>query len=132
MLLRWPVGTPATGNEGVADAIAKKKNSIGYVEFVQAERAGLSHVATQNRAGRFVSPAPAAFAAAAANAEWKAANDFRVLLSDAPGEEAYPLAATVFILIVQRNPVLTRVQLYLLNASEEWWTGGIHADRKHP
>jgi phosphate transport system substrate-binding protein len=104
LLLRRPVGTPATGNEGVADAIAKKKNSIGYVEFVQAERAGLSHVATQNCAVRFVSPAPAAFAAAAANAEWKAANDFRVLLSDAPGEEPYPVAATVFILIVQRNP----------------------------
>ena len=79
-----------------------------------------------------MSPAPAAFAAAAANAEWKAGNDFRVLLSDAPGEEAYPVAATVFILIVQRNPVLTRVQLYRLNASEEWWTGGNHADRKHP
>ena len=116
MLLRPPVGTPATGNDGVADAIAKKKNSIGYVEFVQAERAGLSHLATQNRAGRFVSPAPAPLAAAAANAEWKAANDFRVLLSDAPGEELPTMPRPSVILTVQRNPVLTRVQLYRLNA----------------
>ena len=38
-----------------------------------------------------------ATSAAAAGADWKKASDFRVLVTDMPGEQAYPIAMTVFV-----------------------------------
>jgi phosphate transport system substrate-binding protein len=95
MLLRWPTGTPAKGNEGVAQAVKRVKNSIGYVEF--ALQAKLSYALIQNRTGRFIRPDPASFQAAAASADWRSTRDFHLLLTDAPGEQAYPITATVFV-----------------------------------
>jgi phosphate transport system substrate-binding protein len=97
MLLRWPTGTPAKGNEGVAQEVKRVKNSIGYVEFAQALEAKLSYAVIQNRAGRFIRPDPASFQAAAASADWRSTRDFHLLLTDAPGEQAYPITATVFV-----------------------------------
>ena len=91
MLLRWPTGTPAKGNEGVAQAVKRVKNSIGYVEFAQALEAKLSYAVIQNRTGRFIRPDPASFQAAAASADWRSTSDFHLLLTDAPGEKLTPL-----------------------------------------
>jgi phosphate transport system substrate-binding protein len=97
MLLRRPTGTPAKGNDGVAQALKRVKNSIGYVDFAQALEARLSYAVIQNRTGRFIKPDPTTFQAAAARADWKSASDFHVLLTNAPGENAYPITATVFV-----------------------------------
>ena len=99
LLVAWPTGTGAKGNEGVAQAVQQTRNSIGYVEFAQASQLGLRHVLIQNRAGRFVAPAPATFQAAAAGADWGAATDFHAVLTDGAGDTAYPITATVFILM---------------------------------
>jgi phosphate transport system substrate-binding protein len=97
MLVRWPAGTGAKGNEGLAEAVRRVGNSIGYVEYAQALQSKLGYAALQNRAGRFVQPGTAAFQAAAAGATWRRADDFHVMLTDPPGEDAYPIAATVFV-----------------------------------
>ena len=94
LLVPWPTGTGAKGNEGVAQAVRRIGNSIGYVEYSQTS--GLSDVLVQNRSGRFVRPEPQSFQAAAAGADWGKTSDFYLLLTDAPGENAYPIAATVF------------------------------------
>jgi phosphate transport system substrate-binding protein len=93
----WPVGEKAKGNEGVAEAVQRTRNAIGYVEFASARKAGLSFAQLRNQAGRFVTPSPEGFQAAAASADWKNARDFDVQLTDAPGEAAYPLVATTFV-----------------------------------
>jgi phosphate transport system substrate-binding protein len=97
MLVRWPTGTPAKGNEGVAQVVSQVKNSIGYVEFAQALRSKLSYAMVQNRTGRFIRPDTTSFQAAAASADWKSTSDFYLLLTNAPGEDAYPITATVFV-----------------------------------
>jgi phosphate transport system substrate-binding protein len=99
LLVRWPVGVDARGNEGVARAVRATRNSIGYVEHAQASQSGLAHALLQNRAGRFVRPGSASFQAAAANADWTRAHDFHLLLTDGPGEDSYPITATVFVLM---------------------------------
>jgi phosphate transport system substrate-binding protein len=98
-LLPWKAGTSAKGNDGVAAMIKQTANSIGYVEYVQAMRAGLAFALIRNRAGKFVKPEPASFQAAAATAGWPGAKDFHLMLTDAPGEASYPIAATVFVLM---------------------------------
>ena len=58
----------------------------------------------QNRAGKFVKPDAASFQAAAANADWGKTSDFYLLLTDAPGDDAYPMVATVFALMHKTAP----------------------------
>jgi phosphate transport system substrate-binding protein len=53
----------------------------------------------RNPAGSFVVPSPQAFQAAASTADWKTAGDFGLLLTDMPGADAYPIVATVFVLM---------------------------------
>lgn len=112
LLVRWPVGSGARGNNGVAQTVTLTKNSIGYVEFASAVINKLSWPVMQNRAGKFVTPEAASFQAAAASAEWAKAGDFNLLLTDAPGENAYPIVATVFALIpTQLTPSRVRSTL---------------------
>jgi phosphate transport system substrate-binding protein len=99
LMVAWPTGKAAEGNEGVARAIKATRNAIGYVEYAQATELGLAHVLLQNRAGRFVRPDAATFQAAAAAADWSTAPDFHVVLTNPAGEQAYPIAATVFVLM---------------------------------
>lgn len=102
--VKWPAGTGAKGNEGISQAVRKTKNSLGYVEYAQARQSKLSFAAIQNRTGQFVTPAPPSFQAAATGADWTQASDFDLLLTDAPGDSAYPVVATVFVLMHKSMP----------------------------
>ena len=101
--LRWRLGTAAKANEGVAKVVRATRNSIGYVEFVQATQLKLSTALIRNRAGQFVAPEAKAFQTAAASAEWSKASDFNLMLTNAPGDEAYPITATVFVLMHKQS-----------------------------
>jgi phosphate transport system substrate-binding protein len=98
-LLEWPVGAAVRGNEGVANAVKATANSIGYVEYAQAVKSELSYAQIQNGAGLFISPGATSFQAAAGSADWAGAGDFGLLLTEATGTDAYPIAATVFVLM---------------------------------
>lgn len=102
-LLPWRLGSGAKGNEGAAKAVRATKNSIGYVEYAQATQLKLSTALIRNRAGQFVAPGSKAFQTAAASAEWSKASDFNLMLTNAAGDEAYPITATVFVLM-QKKP----------------------------
>jgi phosphate transport system substrate-binding protein len=95
----WPTGAGGKGNEGVAALVAQTPNSIGYVEYAYALQNKLAFALVQNRAGKFVTPNAKSFQAAAASADWAAARDFYLVMTDAPGEDAYPIAATSFVLM---------------------------------
>ena len=100
--VEWPVGFGGKGNEGVAAFVNQTKNSIGYVEYAYVLQNKMSWGLVQNKAGRFIKPDAASFQAAAASAKWGDAQDFYLIMTDAPGEDAYPIAATVFILMYKQ------------------------------
>ena len=95
----WPTGAGGKGNEGVAALVMQTRNSIGYVEYAYVLRSQLAYGLVQNKAGNFVKPDAASFRAAAASADWTKAQDFHLVLTDSPGADAYPIAATAFILL---------------------------------
>lgn len=95
----WPTGTGVEGNGGVADAVRRTPNAIGYVDFAQAQRAQLTYALVRNSTGSFVRPSVESFQAAANGANWAEAADFDLLLTDAPGADAYPLVATTFAMM---------------------------------
>jgi phosphate transport system substrate-binding protein len=47
----------------------------------------------------FVTPTLAAFQAAAANADWSSAPNYRLILADQPGKDSWPITAATFILV---------------------------------
>lgn len=102
----WPVGLGAKGNEGVAGQVKATPGAIGYVELAYAAQIGLPCAALGNRAGRFVEPAAAGIAAAAAAVPMP--DDFRVSLVNAPGEAAYPIAAFTWVLLYRHQPDRTK------------------------
>jgi len=62
----------------------------------------MKYALVQNLAGKYVEPNGASFQAAAASADWAHASDFYLLMTDAPGDGAYPIAATTFILMYKQ------------------------------
>lgn len=50
-VVKWPTGTGAEGNHGVANLVLRTKNAIGYVEYGQVIRAALAYALVQNRIG---------------------------------------------------------------------------------
>ncbi|WP_440225800.1 phosphate ABC transporter substrate-binding protein PstS [Dokdonella sp. MW10] len=97
--VQWPAGLGGKGNEGVAAYVKQVKNSIGYVELSYALQNKMTYTQMQNAAGKFVSPSAESFAAAAASADWANATDFSLVITNAPGDEAWPITATNFILM---------------------------------
>ncbi|GAB6196050.1 phosphate ABC transporter substrate-binding protein PstS [Lysobacter xanthus] len=111
--VQWPTGIGGKGNEGVAAYVKQMKGSIGYVELAYATENGMAHTQMQNAAGQWVQPSIASFQAAAAGADWKNAKDFSVVITDAAGEQAWPIAATNFILMYKqpKDPARSKAAL---------------------
>ncbi|HDS1073190.1 TPA: phosphate ABC transporter substrate-binding protein PstS [Stenotrophomonas maltophilia] len=101
--VQWPDGVGGKGNEGVASYVKQIKGSIGYVELAYALQNGMPYTAMQNAAGNWVEPSAETFAAAAASADWASAKDFNLVITNAPGEQAWPITATNFMLM-QKQP----------------------------
>lgn len=99
----WPVGVGARGNEGVASNVAQLSGAIGYVEYTYATQMHLAHTLVINRAGRAVAPSAESFRAAADSVDWAHAPLFYAVLTDQPGEMAWPIAGATFILM-PKNP----------------------------
>ncbi|KGT75525.1 phosphate-binding protein [Bradyrhizobium japonicum] len=99
--VEWPLGLGGKGNDGVASLVSLVAGSIGYLEYTYALQRldRISFGVVQNSAGNFVVPDAASFQAAASSADWKAEKDFHLVLTNAPGEDAYPITATTFVLM---------------------------------
>jgi phosphate transport system substrate-binding protein len=100
--VKWPTGVGGKGNEGVAAYVKQIKGGIGYVEFSYALQNKLTFARLKNAAGNYVLPSDDSFQAAAASANWATAKDFYLVMTNAPGENAWPIAATNFILMYKK------------------------------
>jgi phosphate transport system substrate-binding protein len=97
--VNWPVGVGGKGNEGVAAYVERLKGSIGYVEYAYALQNKLPYALIQNAAGKYPEPNAESFSAAADSAEWGKAKDFFLIMTNAPGEKAWPITATTWAIM---------------------------------
>jgi phosphate transport system substrate-binding protein len=97
--VNWPVGLGGKGNEGVTQQIKQTEGAIGYVELIYALSNGLGFAQIENSAGKFIEPSLASVTAAAASAKLKADTDFRVSITNPPGDDAYPIASFTWLLV---------------------------------
>ena len=101
--VEWPTGLGAKGSEGVANTVKQTKGAIGYNEYAYVIQNKLGYSKMVNEAGKVVSPSIETFSAAAANADWAGASNFRVILTNQPGDKSWPIAASTWV-IVHKDP----------------------------
>jgi phosphate transport system substrate-binding protein len=101
----WPLGTGGKGNEGVSAFVQRLPGAIGYVEYAYAKQSKMPYASMQNADGKFVEPDDKTFKAAAAGAQWEK-NRYYVILTNQPGPDSWPIAASTFVMMhkVQDKP----------------------------
>jgi phosphate transport system substrate-binding protein len=99
--VNWPVGLGGKGNEGVAGLVKQTPNALGYIELIYAKQNDIAYAAVLNKAGKFVKASVEGVTAAAAAS--KMPKDFKVSITDAPGESAYPISTFTWLLIYEKN-----------------------------
>lgn len=111
--VQWPVGVGGKGNEGVAAYVNQIPNSIGYVEYAYVLQNKMAWGSVQNSTGAFIAPNAKSFQAAAANADWSKTKDFYLVMTNTAGANAYPITATVFVLMYKtpKNPAQSQAAL---------------------
>ena len=62
----------------------------------------MAYALMRNSAGHFVAPSAKTFQAAAATADWTHAKDFYLVMTNAPGANAYPITASTFVLMYKQ------------------------------
>ena len=95
----WPEGVGGKGNEGVSSYVQRIKGSIGYVEYAYAKKNNMAYALVQNKEGQYPKPDNDTFQAAAAYADWKNAPGYYQIITNSPGKDSWPIAATSFILM---------------------------------
>ncbi len=100
--VNWPVGLGGKGNEGVSGQIKQTPNSIGYIELIYAVQNKLAYGRVKNSSGSFVKADLAGVTAAAAGAAKEMPADFRVSITNAPGNTAYPISSFTWLLIPEK------------------------------
>jgi phosphate transport system substrate-binding protein len=100
--VEWPAGVGGKGNEGVSQYVRQIPGSIGYVEYAYAKKNAIAYTQLQNASGAWVQPTAETFGAAAATADWKSAKDFNVIMTNAPGANAWPITATTWVIMYKK------------------------------
>jgi phosphate transport system substrate-binding protein len=96
----WPVeGLNGNGNPGVAGLVKQTPSSIGYVELIYALQTRMQYGLIKNAAGMWVKPSLDSVTEAAASAVKNIPADFRVSITNAAGEKAYPISTFTWLLI---------------------------------
>jgi phosphate transport system substrate-binding protein len=99
--VNWPGGLGGAKNDGVAALVKQTPGAIGYVELIYALQNNISYGSVQNMAGAFVKASLDSTTAAAAEAVAKMPADFRVSITNAPGEKAYPISSFTWMLFYE-------------------------------
>jgi phosphate transport system substrate-binding protein len=97
--VKWPVGTGAKGNDGVAGCVKQTDGAVGYVEQAYALQNDFTTAAVKNKAGNFIEPSLDATSAAGVGAKVPA--DLKFSTINAPGDKTYPISAVTFLLVWQ-------------------------------
>jgi phosphate transport system substrate-binding protein len=94
----WPRGIRAKGNEGVAGFVRQSPGSIGYVELIYALSNKIPFGSIRNPSGNWVQASIEGVTEAAASLKIMP-EDYRVSITNAPGQGAYPISSFTWLLI---------------------------------
>jgi phosphate transport system substrate-binding protein len=93
--VKWPTGTGAKGNSGVAAAVKQTPGAVGYVEQAYAIENNFTYAAVKNSSGSYILPTIANTSAAANGIQ--VPSDLGVSTINSTGASAYPITSQTFI-----------------------------------
>ena len=123
--LKWPVGVGGKGNDGVAGQVKQQPGSIGYVELIYAVQNNIDFGTVQNSAGKFVKASLAGVTSAASAAVGAMPRDFRVSITNAPGDATYPISSFTWLLVYEKQKdkekgkILTEFMRWMLTEGQK-------------
>jgi phosphate transport system substrate-binding protein len=94
--VKWPVGTGAAKNSGVAAAVKQTAGAVGYVEQAYALINGFTYAAVKNSAGTYVLPTIPNTSAAAIGVKVPA--DLGISTINSSNAGAYPIVSQTFLI----------------------------------
>ena len=97
--LKWPTGTGAPKNAGVAAAVKQTPGAIGYVEQAYALQNGFTYASVKNSSGNYILPTLQAASAAAEGIT--VPSDLTISTIDSPNAQAYPITSQTFLIAYQ-------------------------------
>ncbi|MEO6981719.1 MAG: phosphate ABC transporter substrate-binding protein PstS [Edaphobacter sp.] len=97
--VKWPTGIGQKGNEGVAGIVRQSPYSFGYVELIYALQNKMAYGSVRNASGKFLKATTEGVTAAASAAAKTMPSDYRVSITNAPGETSYPISSFTWLLI---------------------------------
>jgi phosphate transport system substrate-binding protein len=95
--VKWPTGTGAKGNDGVAAAVKQQQGAVGYVEEAYALQNNFTTASVKNSAGRFVAPTLASTTAAGEGV--KVPKDLGISIINSPNSSSYPISSQTFVIV---------------------------------
>src|SRR5881398_469044 len=99
--VNWPTGIGGKGNEGVAGQIKQTPGALGYVELIYALQNKMPYAEVKNSAGNFTKPSIESITAAMATAQIP--EDFRFSITNAPGDNSYPICGATWLLVYEQQ-----------------------------
>lgn len=106
--INWPVGNGTEGNQNVATMVSNTANSIGYVEYGYALAHNMRIATLHSGTGATVYPTQTTIRNAVEAADWAHAPSFNLLLVGVQGKDAWPIAATTWVLVPAKSPNAAR------------------------
>ncbi|HOU95870.1 MAG TPA: phosphate ABC transporter substrate-binding protein PstS [Bacteroidales bacterium] len=103
--LNWTTGIGAKGNPGVAGTISQSQGTIGYIGFEYAFAQRIPMALIMNSSGNFIEPTLASFTSAA-NVEIP--DDTRVMITNSPNPDAYPITSFTWIILYKEQAYANR------------------------
>ena len=97
--VKWPLGVGGKGNEGVAGLIKQIPGCVGYIELAYAKQNNIPYAKLKNRSGNYVEPSIDGCTAAANGAVHHMPGNFKVMITNAPGAEAYPICGFSWVVV---------------------------------
>jgi len=131
--VNWPVGLGGKGNEGVSGLVKQTPYSIGYVELIYAAQNKIDYGLVQNSAGKFIKASLESVTSAASGAAKAMPADFRVSLTNAPGDMSYPIASFTWLLIPEKiddpkkGKAITGFLQWMLKDGQQYAPGLLYA-----
>jgi phosphate transport system substrate-binding protein len=95
--VKWPTGTGAKGNAGVAGAVKQTTGAVGYVEQAYALQNNFTFASVKNKAGTYIAPTLASTTAAGVGL--KVPPDLRFTAIDSPNPKSYPIVSQTFLIV---------------------------------
>lgn len=102
--INWPVGSGTEGNQNVANMVTNTPHSIGYVEYGYALAHNMRIATLHTANGSSVYPNQSTIRNAVDAADWLHAPGFNLLLVGTQAKDAWPIAATTWVLLPARSP----------------------------